>query len=125
MRDVDLNIRKFDEQLLRTLKTEAVKSGLTLKDWVTKILREATDGVVKRRADGEVLHPAKATLAVEGGDTDTASGGEVPVSRPKMGRGSHASGKPHQHGAVKKLTAEEYMGLSKSDKQKAISQGRF
>lgn len=41
--DVDLNIRDFDEGLMKLLKARAVEGGVTLKECVTKILEEATD----------------------------------------------------------------------------------
>lgn len=120
MRDVDLNIRDFDERLLRDVKAVAAKGGVTLKEYVSGILREAC-GDPKRAGD-----------RVSGvGGSEAHSGDIVPRSgnRGMQAHGGSSAGddKSSKAGAPKgrRMTAEEFQKLSNSDKLKAVREEKY
>jgi hypothetical protein len=130
----DMVLRDLDEEFMRRVRAQAALDGKSLKEWVVIQLSaflegydgtglgKSSDANRETRRDG----PAGGTgVVVESGGKDSTSDSSTVLSGPGMEGRSQASGKPHQHGSTKKLTAEEYYKLSKSDQQTAIRQGRF
>jgi len=140
-----INLRDLPGELVRKAKSTAALNGMSLKGWVILLIEKALVEEVSGGQDGAQGHErsdgravsgtgssvrsgdagTKASVGVEDGDKDTSGSRRDVVSRQGVERSGGASGKSHQHGAAKKLTADEYYKLSNSDKLRAQREGRY
>jgi len=119
---MNLNIRQFPAEVLRALKVEAARAGVTLREFVIGRL-----GEVKRVRDG-------VSAGVQGGKGEKPSG--VRSSRRERARGESGamdggirkdSVREREAGSgeevKKKLSMEQFLKLSNSDKMRAQREG--
>ena len=131
-----LNIRDVPEGLIRRVKAQANLDGKTLKEWVCWVLeaqayddkdiveavggRELGDGVSSGvREDVEVRKKGRRAKGVGQAQGREASTGSKGVERSgEEDRGKQGEGK------AKKLSMEQFLGLSNSEKLRAQREGR-
>lgn len=136
---MDLNIREFPDDVAKQAKIEALDIGLLLRDWVVAAVRFALTNEVRFRDFAKEVNNGvsnKANLP----RLSRARVGEAPVSRARRAPSnpqpeSGAVGRGVQEDAVRegkskgggkgKLTAEQFFGLSNSDKLRATREGRY
>jgi hypothetical protein len=133
---VDLNIRDFDEELLRELKAKAASEGLTLKDWVTERLKESVNG--DSGSECVPVRSVRSRVATGGQVGESSPVSEQEVQKPEVERRRGVSecdppGSIRHEGkgkddvrspSVKRLTPEEFNKLSPSKQLRAMREGR-
>ena len=119
---MDLNIRGFSDELAKQLKVEAARDGVTLKEYLTAMVKEGIEGggprVIEKfesgGSDGDDEGRAKSGVRSDHGKTRAAErggAGDIPASHdeagglPKAGQGP--SGMPGLRGGVRHDSSDE------------------
>jgi hypothetical protein len=126
----DIVVRNIPEALVRKFRSDCALKGISVREWLLPKL-EAEYGLGKV----EEVEPSQGLPSVRGGvrgEREAKRVGAVlgPQHEAQSDRGAVGGGAQQDHGNErveerKKLSAEEYMKMSKSEKSRAVSQGRF
>jgi hypothetical protein len=109
----DLSLKGLDVEMYRRMKMSAFQAGQTLREWVVDKLSAAVD--LKRSGGMADARPRKGRAGRVVGVN--SAGVEAPVTT--------AGSSPASATKVKKLTAEQYAALSRTDQQRAMREGRY
>ena len=134
---MNLNIRDFPEKLAQELRVEAARKGVSLREYVIARLEygDAVEGVLSESSKGLPRRMVKANQVTDGlvrkSDTQPAKG-DPTVKHYDLGVGSGSQsgsgvrvGAEKSAPASKKMSTDEYLGLSNSEKLRAQREGRY
>src|ERR1700723_710814 len=129
----DLSLKGLDDVLMTKVRVCAVGSGMTLRAFVIRVLEVAVwDGKIPTEAENGDVRPTRSHFQkapIQGRPVQEVRSGSddgEQVARFEEGSKPRGSGRSETDvRGIKKLTTDEYLKLSNSDKMRATREGRY
>lgn len=135
---MDLNIRKFPDEVAKEAKIQAIDLGLKLQEWVVAAVRFALTNETRFRDFAKEAQngvPQKASLSrlsrTRVGEASVSGARRTP-SNPQPESGAvgrsvqeDAGREGKSKGSKGKLTPDQFFALSNSDQMRATREGRY